>query len=47
MNAAEVDESDLHGKFRELQTKCRAVHTESLAGFSDVGRIANRSIALE
>lgn len=45
--AAEADGSGLWVKFRELQTKCLAVHTDMPAGLVDVVEIAKRIIKLE
>lgn len=44
VTAAEVDRKSHGGMLRELQTECRTVLTEVLAGLFNVVQIANFSI---
>lgn len=47
MTAAEASGSDLRVIFRELRTKCRAVHTEVCFGLINVVKMANHCITFE
>lgn len=47
MTAAEANGSGLRGKFRELQSECRAMRTGLSAGLVDEMRMAERIIKLE
>lgn len=44
MPAAEADKNGFRGLFREVQTECRAVHTELTASLTDVEEMAKRSL---